>query len=141
MSDDRWQVIGCVTGKDDNGAVLMFPEMRESLLDEEESALEVDVPHFLDLILLGLEEVTHLRGNSSIGHEVINGSIPIDSFLDQLLPVFFLSNVTDNPMRLVSLLPQLIDSLIDVLLIATRDDYLHSLFGQILSDALANACG
>lgn len=119
----------------------MFPEMRESLLYEEESALEVDVPHFLDLVLLGLEEVTHLRGNSSIGHEVINGSIPIDSFLDQLLPVFFLSNVTDNPMRLVSLLPQLIDSLIDVLLIATRDDYLHSLFGQILSDALADACG
>lgn len=119
----------------------MFPEMRKGLLNKEESALEVDVPHLLDLFVLGLEEITHLCGHCSIGYEVINGSILIDSFFDQSLPVFFLSDVANNPMCFVSLLLQLIDSLIDVLLIATGDNDLHAFFGQVLSNALADACG
>lgn len=141
VSDDGGQVVGCVASKDDDGAVLMLPEMGKRFLDEEESALEVDVPHLLDLVLLGLEEVTHLGGDSRIGHQVINGPVLIDGFLDQLLPVFFLADVANNPMRFVSLLLELVDSLIDVLLITTGDDDLHALFGQILGDALPDARG
>lgn len=60
VSDDRGQVVGCVAGKDDNGAIFLFFEVRKGLLNEEEGALVIDVQHLLDLVVPGLNELSHL---------------------------------------------------------------------------------
>jgi hypothetical protein len=44
-------------------------------------------------------------------------------------------------MCLIALGFELTHGLVDVLLVSTGDDHLHALLGEVLCDALADACG
>lgn len=109
-------------------------------MDEEKGAFVINVQHFLDLLILGVEEGAHLGGDCGIGDQVIDPAILVDGFLDEVGSICLLPDMANNSISLIPLAFDFADGLFNVLFVTAGNDHTHSLLSQAQCNTFANAC-